>query len=142
MPVALGIEAALKRFENNPQLDRTPAVVDLADVGQKGRYIIPDGHANNLKEVNDAPVVLSESVATVEDVPLLFDAASSLKNDSDSSAGSLLRPHPMKVAGDHLPFALQHHVAALLGLGQHITLQAVCGHLRLSDCGRRVGCIL
>ena len=34
-PVPLGIEAALKRLEENPQLERTPAVVDLAEVGRK-----------------------------------------------------------------------------------------------------------
>jgi Ca2+-binding RTX toxin-like protein/ribosomal 50S subunit-recycling heat shock protein len=43
----------------------------------------------NLKEVNDAPIVLGESVATVEDVPLLFDAASLLKNDSDKEGDAL-----------------------------------------------------
>ena len=34
-PVPLGIEAALKRLAENPQLERTPAVVDLAEVGRK-----------------------------------------------------------------------------------------------------------
>lgn len=34
-PVPSGIEAALKRLEENPQLERTPAVVDLAEVGRK-----------------------------------------------------------------------------------------------------------
>ncbi len=35
LPTLPGIEAALKRFEANPQLERTPAVVDLAEVGQR-----------------------------------------------------------------------------------------------------------
>lgn len=35
LPTLPGIEAALKRFEDNPQLERTPAVVDLAEVGRR-----------------------------------------------------------------------------------------------------------
>jgi hypothetical protein len=35
LPTLPGIEAALKRFEANPQLERTPAVVDLAEVGRR-----------------------------------------------------------------------------------------------------------
>ena len=35
LPTLAGIEAGLKRFEDNPQLERTPAVVDLVEVGQR-----------------------------------------------------------------------------------------------------------
>ena len=35
LPTLAGIEAGLKRFEANPQLERTPAVVDLAEVGRR-----------------------------------------------------------------------------------------------------------
>lgn len=34
-PTLPGIEAGLKRFEENPQLERTPPVVDLAEVGKR-----------------------------------------------------------------------------------------------------------
>ncbi|WP_310625403.1 tandem-95 repeat protein [Limnohabitans sp.] len=43
----------------------------------------------NLAAVNDAPTVLGECVATVEDVPLLFSAATLLANDSDKEGDAL-----------------------------------------------------
>ncbi len=42
-----------------------------------------------LAEVNDAPTVLGESVATTEDVPLVFDALTLLANDTDKEHDAL-----------------------------------------------------
>ena len=58
----------------------------LAD--DKGRII--ERRVNlALAEVNDAPDVLGETVATVEDVPLVFDAATLLANDRDKEGDRL-----------------------------------------------------
>lgn len=43
----------------------------------------------DLQEVNDAPVVLGETVTAREDVPLLIDAATLLANDSDLEGDAL-----------------------------------------------------
>jgi Ca2+-binding RTX toxin-like protein len=86
LPSWLTFNAATQTFTGTPPTDFNGAI-DLKVTASDGSLSASDTFTLNITPVNDAPVVVADTVAAIEDTPITISAASLLANDTDVDVG-------------------------------------------------------